>query len=62
MERQKMKVYTVLPIIALFIIATIPGNKFGSLTYILKSVIALALLLITLVWYLIDLRKSKKVR
>ncbi len=55
-----MKTYAVLPIVAIFLIAMSVGDKLGSLFYLLKTIPALSLLLISVILLIIDLRKKRR--
>ena len=58
MDNIKKEFIGALPIIALGIIATIPGEDFLSVGYILKSAIALTLLILALIAYV----KKKQIK
>jgi hypothetical protein len=53
-----MKKYQFLPIIAIFLIAMSVGDQLWSLPYLLKTIPALSILLITLILLIIDFKKK----
>jgi len=55
-----MKNYAILPIVAIFLIAMSVSDKFMSLPYLLKTIFALTLILISLIFLIIDLRKRNR--
>ncbi|ADV45141.1 hypothetical protein [Bacteroides helcogenes] len=55
----KKKWMTILPIVALFIVATLPGEDFLSVPYIIKSVIVLGLLLTAIISLFREKTKKK---
>jgi hypothetical protein len=57
-----MKTYTSLPIVAIFLIAMSVSDKFLSLPYLLKTIPALTLLLISVILLIIDLRKKNRIK
>ena len=59
---KKMKSYTILPIVAIFLIAMSVSDKFVSLPYLLKTIPALTLLLVSLILLVIDLRKKHRIK
>jgi len=59
---KKVKNYTILPIVAIFLIAMSVGDELWSLTYLLKTIPALLLLLISIILLTIDLRKKNRIK
>jgi len=59
---KKIKSYAILPIVAIFLIAISVGDKLWSLPYLLKTIPALILLLISLILLTIDLRKKNRIK
>jgi len=57
-----MKNYVILPIVAIFLIAISVGDKLWPLPYLLKTVPALTLLLISVILLTFDLRKKNRVK
>jgi len=57
-----MKSYAILPIVAIFLIAMSVSDKFLSLSYLLKTIPALTLLLISVILLTIDLRKKNRIK
>jgi hypothetical protein len=57
---EKIKSYTILPIVAIFLIAISVGDKLWSLPYLLKTIPALTLLLLSVILLTIDLRKKNQ--
>jgi len=55
---KKTQSYTILPIIAIFLIAISVGDELWSLPYLLKTIPALTLLLTSAIFLIIDLRKK----
>ncbi len=55
-----MKLYTILPIVAIFLIAMSTGDKLWSLSYMLKVVPALIFIAISVVLLILDLRKKSQ--
>ena len=53
-----MKSYAILPIVAIFLIAMSVSDEFLSLPYLLKTIPALGLILISVILLTIDLRKK----
>ena len=59
---KKTKTYAILPIVAIFLIAMSVGDDLWSLPYLLKTIPALSLLLVSLILLIIDLRKKDRIK
>lgn len=59
MKKNPKLIIRILPLIALFITATIPGEEFHSVSYIVKSSIVLLLLLVSIILLIRNRRKKE---
>jgi len=55
-----MKSYTILPVIAVFLIALSVGDEMWSLSYLIKTIPALVLIIISVILLAIEIKKKNR--